>query len=662
MLSFTLHLVLQTFSLAAPTAGLWDALSPPPAVTADSAPPRARALEIAAAGGEAEVVHAMIWNDDTGRTLDACETVWDGALVLSDRFYLDAGSDTRSGGNNAGKAGLLPFTPTPLLPGETRHLVADIQIPAGTPPGRYSGHLDLHFSDGALVRQPAILEVFDFSLPACPTLPVLLGLDRPSFRERYGLGEALNDWAAIYDTLTEMRAGFEIWPRQNATGAIFYDDSDAGLILEHLDYAVRAPMLPAVGIGGPAGDLLNQWPPPAFNSPQDPLQFLLFRLMADLETHNWSRPTILIPEPLPPREDWQRIRFACARVGRADSRVTRLLAAPLHPFFERYADIWALPATTPPFALGLLNDGLSIARFTQPAQVARRGTPGADDRSKSYRTDPGDALDGCDATAWYPAGGSEGADSPWLEVEFEKLETLESLAILWPPGVAPILPEVETAYSSDSFSLATVRWEQEYGWSESGLPISFGTFRYPRECSALRVHFRHGHTNAFGVAEVLINQDGRTALNLPGKPAQPWLDLRNQVSPLNAVDTSGISMRLVPWYCWQQGFRGILGPVLHADNGGGLSVTGGEAGSAPSAELMNLREGLEDYEYLRLYWKAVREETVRPPKDFKPGLVPAPGRAGAQTELGPVLREERLRMGRLLSGQSIVTKNFGPRR
>ncbi|MDP2326282.1 MAG: hypothetical protein Q8N51_19950, partial [Gammaproteobacteria bacterium] len=129
--------------------------------------------------------------------------------------------------------------------------------------------------------------------------------------------------------------------------------------------------------------------------------------------------------------------------------------------------------------------------------------------------------------------------------------------------------------------------------------------------------------------------------------------------------TAAIAARTFPWFCWEQGFVGILGPVLGASmDEAGAFVTCGPGGLMPTSALFHLSDGLEDYEYLKEYEEAVRRGKLDPPPDFRPGFLLPPAVVGLDDHASRALelvREQRKRMGRLLSGQRTVTRNFGPR-
>lgn len=604
-------------------------------------------VRVAAARGESESIQLWIANDGEDRVLTGCELVWRNEFSPEARFY------RRPTGP---EQGLAPLDETPLAPDATLRLLARFTVPTDAPPGPRSGSAIATFSDGRELRAEILLDVFDFAIPEQPVMPVLIGLDRAAFQRACGVDESLERWAPAYTALAEARVGFQVWPEPEPPAAQFYDYANIGAIKTHLGHVSALNGVPAIELGGQAGDLLRNWPSPVLDSPQDPLQLLLFSLMGALGQAGWSGETLLLPAALPPRDAWQDVRSANARVRRADGRYTRLLAAPPHPFFERYTDIWALPPRIAPSAITQLREGWSILRYHQPDFETIAGSAGTQDPTGTYETRPADAFDQCELSPW--RGGGAGEEPPWLEVQFRDPTRLERLAIIWHGDAAGPPPRVETAYHPGNFSTATVRWENRLTLSEAGQPIRHGVFRYARDCIGLRLVF-DGAEREVSVAEVLLNQDGRETEKQPAPPVSPWIDLRFSGAPWRGE--GDLAPRVLPWLCWVRGFTGILGPI--AEPGGAPPlISCAPGGLAPGEALFELADGLEDLAYLRAYWIGAHAGDFTPPEHVNPGVLPpveADGNAGHQRA---AVREQRRQMGLLLSGRAVVTRNFGPRR
>lgn len=658
MTSLTLSLIALSAALSAPEVHL----APLDAPMLPGENSGIHSISLAAAANEQEAFYLRVVNDETPRTLQSLELEWNSALEAIATTYLVTPDPSST---LTGMEALAPLAESvALAPLAPLDFLVSIKLAETAAAGAYSGNLRVVFDDGKSERVPVRMEVFDFIIPDESSLPVLFGLDREAIRRSAGLTEELDDWVTFYDALAGLRAGFAVWPQRHPPNEMFYDYRDLDVIKAHLAYAVRTAHLPAIEIGGRPGELMAGWPPPVGNSPQDPLQLLLANIMTSLYESGWTKPAVLIPQVMPTREGWPEARQELARINRADEIVTRLLPGPLHPYFERYTDVWALPSATPPAAMSLLQRGLSTIRYSHLAYSSINGDPGALEDTGTFLTEPGDALDGCEYTEWRVDGKTTG-EGCMLEIAFESAIHLEQIAVLWPSGGDRAEMTVETAFNPGAFTEATVRWVESNYLSEGENDISLGVFKHPRACKEIRIHFDAEPTRGVRVAEILFNQDGRTVVNASIDAVTPWLNLRTGRSIWLESKVQGGAWRMLPWYCWQRNFRGILGADLTPEpaHGGTRLIAAGPGGIYPSVAMFHLLDGLEDYEYLSRYWREVEEKKITPPDHVRPGwtALPASVQNSAQVETARArLTEARLQMGRLLSGKALVTKNFGP--
>ncbi len=658
MTSIALSLLALGVVLGAPKIHLAPLDAPmPPGENSDI-----HSISLSAAANEQESFYVRVVNDETARTLESLELEWNGTLDARTTIYEVTPDPSNS---LPGTEALAPFTePVALAPLAPQDFLLSVKVAETAPAGAFSGNLRARFDGGKSERALVQLEVFDFIIPDESSLPVLFGLDRAAIRKSAELTEELDDWVTFYDALAGLRAGFAVWPQRHPSNEMFYDYRDLDLIKEHLAYAVRTAHLPAIEIGGRPGELMAGWPPPVGNAPQDPLQLLLSNIMTSLYENGWTKPTVLIPNVVQEREGWPEARQELARINRADEIVTRLFPGPVHPYFERYTDVWALPSSAPPAAMSLLLRGLSTVRYSHPAYSTIQGTAGAKDGTGTYITEPGDALDGCEFTNWRIEKQAKGEESA-LEITFESVIHLEQIAILWPEDAGQATMTVETAYNPGAFTDATVRWEESNFLSEGENNISLGIFKHPRDCRGIRIRFEGDTSSILEIAEILFNQDGRTVENISIEPVLPWLNLRTGKSIWLESKVQGSAWRMLPWYCWQRGFRGILGAELTPEplNGGTRLIAASAAGLYPTVSMLHLLDGLEDYEYLIAYGREVGAKNITPPDHVRPGWteLPASVQNSAQVEtVRTRLEKARMQMGRLLSGKALVTRNFGP--
>jgi len=611
-----------------------------------------------AAIGEFENIYLRIENGGEARHLVALEVQWQDSAALLHRVYRPAADGDFFPGARPVADALVPLEEITIPPDGSLDLILVVEVPEFGAPGRYRGTARARFDEGRDAACALEFRVYDVAIPRVRTLPAFFDLDLESVARAVAIPfEDLDSWAAFYDSLNELGIAYRIWFDPAANGAAV----DTGLLRDHLAYVAATTPIPVVDVGGAPGHFISREELPSPYDPQDKVQLHLHDMLGSALSVNPRVLPVAQPAAFGPRSLWHRIRQDYARFGRADPRILRILASPPHPHFERYTDIWALPETTPMEFAHAVATGRSLVRYDQSALSHCVGTAGDLDRTGTYQTLASEAVDGSEATEWRPLDPG-GGESPWLEITFAELYPLESITLLGNCAPAETGLVVETAYQPGEFTRATLSWDRGKLAGESGLPMYVGKFRHPRACRAVRLRVSSpAAPGAIAIAEVLFNNSELRNENVPIKRIVPWLDYSAPDHPAWLLGGEGYSgaPRALPWRSWALGCPGILGPALNAATPNATPLIAvGQNQLLPTRRLFALRDGLEDYEYLRQYAERVARRELTPPKDFSPGTsreTLAFSAAGDRAR-----RLARDTMGRLLSGESTVTKNFGP--
>lgn len=610
----------------------------------------------AAAAGEYEVIALHLSPEKRERELVSWQLVWKGKEGPPATWYRPAiATDFLPGAPQVADA-LVPLTPVAIRANDSMEILLQLDVPNDQEAGDYRAELRLEFDGGKEAVQDFPFVVYEFALPEARSLATLFDLDLHVLASAYNRPFSdVDAWIPVYDTLQELDIAYRVWFDTFSEGA----RADEADLQAHRNYVSATGTANLVDVGGREGTMLAHFPEPTVTEPQDGLQLQLYKTQARLPAVAGTLKRVAQPAAFGPRETWHALRQGYARFSRADEHVQRILAAPAHPYFERYAEIWALPMQTAPAILGLLDSGQSLTQYEQENIAVCLGSAGAPDATGNYQTLASEVVDGSEVTHWQ-ARASANVPIPWLEMTFRKLFRLADLTVLHGSEGAWKGIEVETAYNPGEFTHATVDWDVDVEMSPLGRNIARGSFRYPRDCLAVRIRFdRPAGEGAFpSVAEVLFNNPSLESIQI-GVPAQsPWLDATSGTgSPWQAGQ--GKATRALPWRCWTLGFHGILGPVLNAPEAGLDALVGqGHEGLYPTRRLFAFRDGLEDYEYLQILWERVSRKELTLQAGFYPGAGPE---SFDLTTDGAKLRWSlRKRMGEILSGKSTVTRNFGP--
>jgi len=572
---------------------------------------------------------------------------------------------------------LLDFTPVDVPANQTVALWITYEIPRSTPPGVYHGTVTLEPGRGRKRFIAVAIEVFDFEIPEMPSLRALAPLDRDVIRRFYGIDDvSLDAWRPFYDALAKTHVSVSIWDGGGLVRMNQRDEADAEALKVHLEYAVDAMAMNTINLADASFGIAS-FPTPGVPLEQDPLQLYLHDMSNWLDERGWLDRAVSLPIGIRPRDQWQGLREGFFRVWRADRRVKRLMRGRLHPFFERYTDVWAIPLRSyHPTACARLVGGLSLAaQVPYPAETVHASSSGPDPRGGPAATAPVDGYDGCLYTAWCSDQPPSSSNRPWIEVRFKEPVRTDSMRIGWNSGMEAQTIRVQTSHRGDLFGDTSTKWTHHpvtvpfaQSWSEA-------EFKLVKTFIAVRIEFRESRTGGpVGVTELEFGRapDPETVGRVD--PVEIWLDPSGGDFPSLAADAHPVEPRAVPWVCWGHAFRGFTLELLNrwpnewgtlvAEqpflwNGGGTGKDflfyPGIACPIPSVRVERLRDGIEDYEYLVALQAAVRANTVALPEAgqlLDAGLFHPETGPGELEGLAERISEVRVNIGRAL-GQRV---------
>ncbi len=156
---------------------------------------------------------------------------------------------------------------------------------------------------------------------------------------------------------------------------------------------------------------------------------------------------------------------------------------------------------------------------------------------------------------------------------------------------------------------------------------------------------------------------------------EAWMFTHEQDFPSFHVDAHPAEFRMAPWVCFSQRLAGFMraglnnwprdwqplgmgAPVAASSTLNDVLFYPGPTGPIPSIRAELLRDGMEDYEYLRLLDLAVAQKQVKDPKLVRlvqPEVYSSVVPAGVLEKFGESLPKQRMALGWALS------KPFKPR-
>ena len=547
---------------------------------------------------------------------------------------------------------LLDPEPFSLTPGETRAFWVTYTVPAGAKPGRHTGKVVVTYGEGKRVTIPVNLNVFAFSLPETSTLRSALALDRKAIRAVYGISDTdLEAWKPFYDALSNERVSFRLWDGGDlVTVAGKETPPDTAPLKEHLEYAVPRAHMTAIDIGAGASGMAL-FGEPGEDELQDPIQFYLHDVCGWLQEKGWGEKAFVEAAAVGARDTWQPARDASFRIKRADKRIRRLLRGPVHPYFERYAELWATPLKAfDPYAAAALRDGHSLVdpNAASVRKVTASSSQDAQDGGEAP-SPPSDACDGSLFSFWVSGGVPTRKTPEWLRVDFSLQVTSDRLKLVWRNGLEgdDVRPEflIEGKWVEPT-QLEWISYPASQPFAHSWAEVKWGE---PYTFDALRLVFRSSFANRpVGVTEVTVGETqskesppdvgtpsdgaaGGAAAN-DGVQTEPWLCTAADCFPSFGVDAHPVEARIAPWICWGHRLSGLLHDGLNtwpeawaaaaqtqswvwpsSERGEAFLFYPGRKCLLPSIRSEALRDGMEDYEYLVLLSSALQRGEVNAP-------------------------------------------------
>ena len=564
---------------------------------------------------------------------------------------------------------LLEVTPLSIAPGEIRTFWITYTIPPNVPPGLHKSTVTVVCGKKRIVI-PVSLNVFAFTLPDTPTLRSGFTLDRNAIRTVYGIDDTtLEAWKPIYNALADERIAYRIWDGDDMVAGRSTNTPRTERLKEHLDYLVNRAHMNTIDIG--AGSLgVTVFPVPPEGELTDPLQPYLFDMAAWLMEKGWIDRAFIETTQIGERVDWQAERDASFRVKRNDPRIKRLIRGPVHPYFERYTEMWAVPQIAyTPYAEAAFREGHSL--IEPGATYARTVTAS----SSSINTAPEDGYDGCVFSAWISKGTPTKKNSEWIQFDFALPVNANHLKVIWRNTFEGTDVELALGNGGQFTEPREITWKAcppPGGFMQSWAEIQW---RFPERFDSLRLTF-HGSLlkGPVGLTDLVIGDPLPPAPPDTIPPISTWLYAPTGIYPSIYVNAHPVEARLFPWICWGAHAEGFLSEGLNQWPGDWTELAQtqpqiwpthqygkealfypGRTAPTPSIRSMLLRDGMEDYEYLVLMEKAM---TKKNPEEKTQALAnicahiplnPAPSRPELD-QLATRIAKDRITIGEALSG------------
>lgn len=506
---------------------------------------------------------------------------------------------------------LLPLDPFSLEAEQTGVVWVSYDIPIDAKPGAHKGTVTV--SAGKKKRRLDVtISVSDFTMPDVPTLRTAFALDRQAAQAVYGLqNNDLETWKPIYNGFADSRLSYGLWDGGDLVKVAADGSADTEMFKAHLEYVAAGMNTIDIGAGHKG---IGLFPHVKVGEIQDPLQHYLIEMGNWLKEKDWLKRAYIQTIDVPERDKWQAARDVSFRVKRNDPRINRLLVGPVHPFFERYEEIWAAPLqNADPVAEGRLREGISLSE--------KQVHPGKAAASSNAKQAP-DGYDGSLFSYW-----SSDTAPQWFDIALPKAVTASTLKAIWRLGLEPADIVVWRSRDGAPFEKIKTTWEPKPPVGPFAQTWAMAEFEKPQTFDALRLEFRGSHNGKpVGITELLIGDDELKDPFQTVNAVETWLATQPGQFPSFGADAHPVEARILPWICHGHGMNGFLGGSLNtwpktwvanvaapplvwesAGRGEDFLFYPGPEGPMPSIRSEALRDGIEDYECLKALEKQMAD-------------------------------------------------------
>ncbi|MGC9054023.1 MAG: hypothetical protein ACP5KS_09090 [Candidatus Hydrogenedens sp.] len=520
---------------------------------------------------------------------------------------------------------LKPFQPFNLLKGQKAVFWITFQTPRTIKTGIYKTELQINVEEKKLKRIPITIEVFDFEIPRTPSLPAISFLDWQILLRTNPQSKLSDDfWKNLFNFVYDKRLHLSL-------GSYLQNlNTDTFTIPENLwrNYVNYIKEYHSQNII----DITPLLLPPGPLETVRTLSKNEENMINDIRGINNVAMGALFFMPKDTGEN-DALRRYLSSLSEQLPLVTRIFCGIPLPQFNFFTDIWALPFSS--FAPGLMErfaKGLSIAdEITFPIKSISSSTTGFIPGSyPPILSSPWQAIDACIYTGWLSYPAEKEGKKEWIEIQLKEKVIGNKIAIIWGPAQIPQSIDILTSRDGIHFLTSSVNWKHISG-TLFDPAISYGTFKYNPDFSAIRFEFSRIKKGEFVyIKEIRLNPDEQSKEPRTAPVITPWLWINPEQYPSLRYDSASIEPRIIPWICWNYGFRGIILTPL---------ISWGNIVTRPqnmetflfqpqdtlqmstllypakdtylhSIRLERLRDGLEDFEYLLLLAQKAQSQKI----------------------------------------------------
>ncbi len=512
---------------------------------------------------------------------------------------------------------LYPSNTTRSLRNEKTTFWITYKIPIKIEAKSYSTELALMAGNEKLKRIEVDITIFDFEISPNSSLPAITFLDPIKI---INIAKIKNDEEEFYRKLFGLIHDKRLTPSFNA---YFPDINETthqppnhkiwSIYLESDVPQKRVDITPL---------LLPMGPLETIKTPT-PMEEPIWKLLQDKANDLSLISLFTVPEN---KDLFKTLKRFLGSIAEQVPTVQRILCGIPLSFFNTQIDIYAIPFYYYSFNLiERLKNGYPLSDESRlSVKSATSSSCGPMPATyPSIMSSADNIIDGNIHTGWFSLPVKDELKKEWIEIQLKEPIIGEKVIVIWGKFQTPRSVNITISKDSLHYFPSSVNWKHFSG-GPFEYPTSIATFKYSPEFLGLKLEISELKKNEIvNIQEVVINPSENEEMPIPKTipPIQAWLFIPPNDYPSLRYYAHPIEPRIIPWICWNLGLSGvILTPLISWGNtltkpknaqdfnftpqdilqSTTLLYPSEEYGYLSSVRLERLRDGLEDYEYLKL--------------------------------------------------------------
>lgn len=511
---------------------------------------------------------------------------------------------------------LYPSNTTKLLRNEKAIFWVTYKIPIKIEAKSYSTELALMAGNEKLRRIEVDITIFDFEISP-NSLPAITFLDPIKIAN---IAKIKNDEGEFYRKLFGLIHDKRLIPSFNAyfpdINATTYQPPNQKMWSIYLESYIPQKIIDVTPLLLPVGPLETIKTPTPEEEP-------IWKLIQD-KANNLSLISVFaVPEN---KDSFKTLKRFLGSIAEQVPTVQRTLCGIPLSFFNTQIDIYAIPFYYYSFNLiERLKNGYPLSDESRlSVKSATSSSCGPMPATyPSIMSSADNIIDGNIHTGWFSLPVKDESKEEWIEIQLKEPLIGERVLVIWGKFQTPRSVNITISKDTLHYFPSSVNWKHFSGGPYE-YPTSIATFKYFPEFLGLKIQFSKLKKNEIlNIQEIVINPPENDDMSMPKTipSIQPWLLTPPNDYPSLRYYAHPIEPRIIPWICWNLGLSGVvLTPLISWGNtltkpknaedfnftpqdilqSTTLLYPSEEYGFLPSVRLERLRDGLEDYEYLKL--------------------------------------------------------------